>query len=156
MPNLTFPLSASKVLMLAPMFGPWRRQPNGVITNTHGFTPLEAVAHDIGVRLLLRAPHSTLPPDTCWLLSRPERELLERAATVRPAIGEADLEAPGVIAARVQMLTWCGWRTAVERWSLRYDYWLGPPTGPVRMAIEGVGLIVLFAIVFGAYVILGE
>jgi hypothetical protein len=30
------------------------------------------------------------------------------AATVRPPFGEADLEAAGVVRARITMLTWCG------------------------------------------------
>lgn len=156
MPNVRYPMSSGLVLRLAHQFGPWQRQPNGVITNPKGFTPLEAVAHDLLVGLGLRHAHATTTPDTCWLLPKTERELLERAATVRPPFGEADLEAAGVVRARITMLTWCGWRTWPERWSLEYDRWLGPPTGPVRMVIEGVGIVVLFGILFVVYAVMGE
>lgn len=143
------------VLQVAAALGPWRRQENGVITNPRGFTPLQAVAHEEGVRLGLRRPDSTLPPDPCWLLPRRDIEALERAATVRPAIGEVDREDPVVVTLRLILLAWCGWRTLPERWSISYDRWLGPPNATTRMALEGVGLVVLLGGLFLLFAVFG-
>lgn len=144
------------VLILAKPLGPWTRQPNGVVANPKGFTPLAALAHAEGVRLGLRRPDNTLPPDPCWLLSPGDRERLERAATVRPPIGEVDLEDPVVITLRLILLAWCGWRTWPERLSLSYDRFLGPPTATLRMVVEVVGLVVLLVGLLIVFALAGE
>lgn len=116
---------------------PWSQDAHGAITSVTGLTP-RLLSARFGLGLLT------------W---RDARDLDWAASGFSPE--EADLYGAAAHY-RMVLLRWCGWRTLPERARLWYCVHIGPPTMVTRMVIEGIGVGLLFLVLFVALAVLGD